>query len=425
MSDISRLKATVTAYYPDSNTSGVSARVPNSVVISEEVGRHTLITLEHAGKPEYLQRSLLTGSPVQVATSSRAGQRSWFGYVTAVEPSTILRYTTRVTALGVTYHMKRTSNTVWGPQPVAKTMSELIYRQGLTPFVEDTGIIQEVPQAGRTDFELLNDLASMCGLMVFTTGTTVNCLSPAATMEFFHDEATRIAKVKKQDTTLAIDSMLQMSETSDQLARSRVSAALVDPVTARVYSETSGSGLFVDQGGSVVARNPDVLRTQTKGMSAQVKFPFRLHAEGPGNAALTAGKPVWANYLGDTQWWLTSKVEHSFSPASGDHTMVVDLRRTGDAYDYPEPPKSAQRGMLRSLPKYCFCREHEPVLVGPQRATYITSVEQTSGTDLADYGWPEVADWAEESPVAADPHQYQPFGAWASMRRWRARGKCQ
>lgn len=424
MSNVSRLGATLVVNYPDSDISGMAARTPDRVTIKEEVGRHTLMIIDHDGRPEHFKRTLLTGSPVEVATSSRAGQRSWFGYVTSIEPSVTGRGRTTVTALGVTYHMKKTSNRVWGPQPLAKTMNELIYLQGLTPFVEDTGLIQEVPQAGRTDFELLVDLATTCGLTVFTTGTTVNCLSPAATMRYFHDEAARIQKVRRYDVPQALDSMTTMVETSDQMAQSRVAASLVDPVTARTYTSTSGAGVFVDQGARIVSRNPQALQTQTKAASDMSKFPFRMRAEGQGVTVCTAGKPVYASNLGDENWWLTEKVEHVFIPPASKHTMIIDLRRTGDTYSYAKPAPAAQRGFDRSLPNFCFCLEHKPVLVGPTQGTYITNMMSTQGTDTADFGWPDVDQWAVESPVTAPPQQFQPFGAWTSMRRWRARGKC-
>ena len=421
----SSLDAVVTVTYPDSNTSGL-VDVPSTVVLREALNQHMLTKINYIGSPEYYRSTLLTGAPVLINTSSRSGRLAIHGYIASITPKQEgPTESTQVTVLGVTYPMKATDTKVWGPTSVASIMNQLIYKYGLVPFVEDTGMFQEVPQAGRTDFELLNDLAEMAGLDVFVSGTTVHCLSPMAAMYFFHDAATRLRKVGTSGILSNIDSLDSFNQSTTQLSRTQVQGQVIDPISAQMYVTRVGEGLFVDQGATIVANSRASLDAKVAGKALRREYPYQAVAQGPGNMLIRAGRPVFVDYNGDQNWWLTKSVTHTFTPGSKTHTMDMALHRPDGDTGLTAPGYTPKRGILRNVPNYCFCRENDPDLVGLSKATFITNQVSTPGTDPSQYAWMDVQEWTKQSPLgSASPTFASPRGAWSSLRRWRGKGRC-
>lgn len=418
---VGTLSAAVDVVYPDSNIRGMVA-LAKKVEVRERWDNQTVITIHHVGTPEYYRSSLVTGSPVEIRTSSRAGTKSWFGYVVDANPVySDGKESTEIVALGVTYPMKRTSTKVWGPQSVAKTMSDIIYSHGLTPFIEDTGLMQTVPQAGRTDFETLVDLGNAAGLYVFTTGTTVNCLSADATVYYFHDEAARLVKASPNDSRNVPDGLDTFEVTNTMLIRSHVRGHSVDPVTASISGTEYGEGAFTDQGVGVTARSLESLQTKVAAVSNKGQSPRRATATGPGNVLVAAGKPVWVNNRGDAQWWRAEEVTHTFNPERKSHRMTAKLVSTSGGWDYPTPTVVPQRGTLRELPNYCMCTEYDPLLVGPTYATYVTNEPYVPDNDYTKVAWADVSSWIKARQQGEDSLL---VANMASLRRWKARGRC-
>lgn len=419
---IGELSARVRVTYPGANTDGMAPA--SAVVISESANEHTLIKITHEGAPVHFTRGLITGSPLRVDTSSRTGQVSWFGYVTDVLPKGgDSGSATEVVGVGITYPMKGTSDRVWRGRTVDRYMDEVIYANGLVPYVEESTIYQTIPQAGATDWELLVKLAGLAGKNVFVTGSTVNVMSSSTAITMFGPSAPTLRRVwddERLDVLGAMDVVRYndtRTEDFSQVART------VDPTSSHPLVSEYGTGDYV-QYGAVDARSQFTLDKKTKVVEANTRGLFlTADVEGPGNTLVGAGRPVFLNDRGQKYWWVCSRVQHSFNVITGQHRMMASIGRNSGMPADDEPPKYPVRNFNRTLSRFCMCREHEPLLVGRGRSAFITSQSDSAGTEPDVPRDSDISDWLQGGPLMADK-ELGPPKSWVSLARWRAQGRC-
>lgn len=420
------LSVSALAYYPSADTTGL-INTPRRITITEEVNRHTLFTIEHGGAPENFTRSLLTGSPVEIVTQSRMGSRSWFGYITEVKPGnpspgdSPTGYATLITAVGITYPGKQTSNKVWSGGTLASYMSKIVYDMGLVGYIQEDGVHQTVPQAGRTYWETLLDMAARAGLDVFVTGSTVNALSPANSISAFRSEAPTLFRVVAEGNVVKADSLSSLVMSESSLPPQGTRASTVDPVTGRVLVAQQGVSLFNNYGPNITARSLDTLEQMVNKERVIANLPLTAMAEGPGNTLLGAGKPVFLDDRGTRNWWVAQKVEHELSPATGRAITRSTLKRHSSLGDkIVAPPVPPERNHRRLLKAYCLCQEMDPDLVDSSKASFITNQKASPGTRPE---FPQEGDvYRLEYRTSATA--YAPVGAWYRLPQWRAKGKC-
>lgn len=420
---IGDLTAGISVTFPDMDTEGMSDVVRATVV--EKESEHTFITTEHYGVPKHFSTGIRTGAPVLVSTSSRYGRKTWPAYVVDVRPKSTTKNSedvTEVRALGVTYPAKKTSTKVFNGATIGEYINEIVYGLGLTPFVEDTPIRQTVPQAGRSDWELLRDLCSIGDLRLFATGTTLHALTNAGSISTFFDEAPTLYYLPRDQVLSQPDALDSLIHSRHDMERTQVQARGVDPTTAKVLSATAGDGLFTDFGTSMSANSLTDLKTKVNRKARTAYATYTARTSGPGNVLVSAGKPVYLNDSGVGKWWLVDEVTHRFVANVGTFTTDAVLWRDSSFPTEPAPPEAPLRTGSRSTSRFCTCREYEPLLVGALRSNYITNQEDTPSTEQTYLTTEEVAKWLESSPV----WQQQPrlMGSEIDTRRWRARGRC-
>lgn len=411
------LSAKVQAFYPGSDDTGLFV-MPKYVEIHEEVNRHTYMTVEHLGNPQHFTASMVTGAPAQVATSSRFGERSWFGYITDVVPTVSSTAgstdnVTKVTILGLTYYSKNTSKVVWKHGTIARYCSDIIYGQGLIPYVEEKNLYQTVPQAGRSNWQVLTDMARDSGLDVFTTGTTVNCLSPKGALSTFLEEAPRLQRLTGADAANIAESVDTIVYSDNHARAKMVQAMSVDPFAAKPVTYSGGEGIFVDYLPGTVGQTPTALGTKALSQARICDLPVSATVTMPGNVLVNAGKPVYLTDEGISEWWLVESAVHSFTPPTGVYETRAVLRRASWMDQWEAPPLSPRKN-TRSQSRFCMCREQEPLLVNQARATYIDA--PLDGR----VGIPENHIYGPPLPTDG----LAPWHSRSSLARWRGRGKC-
>ena len=426
---IGALTAAADVWYPSSSDDKLGTTL--RITIDEAVNRHPLIRVEHSGSPQRFTRNIVSGSPMGVNTSSRMGTRPWFGYVVDVSPGKVESSGrdsdgTVITALGVTYPAKRSSDKVYRNGTVSDYLSAMIYSLGLTPYVEPSSLTQTVPQGGRTDWQVINELARLSGMDVFVTGSTVNVLSPNEALVRFFPEAALLVNATSKELLEFPDTMDRVVYSDNRLSESGSSARSVEPSTGRVMSAYDVSGPFPRMDGSITARSLPTLRSKVGGTKRLADLPVSANVSGPGNVLVGAGKPVFFNDQGEQHWWLVESVTHTFVPPTGEHSMVATLRRSSTLVDIGPPLPYPQKNTLRHRKNFCTCREYDPLLVNRWRAGYVTAQTSSINTepvysdDLVVDGWvktsPEYLRRTKDTTLAY---------SWESLARWRARGKCE
>lgn len=415
---IGLLSAKAAVTYPGADTSGMMGA--SFVEVREGVNKQTLVTITHPGSPEYFTRGLGEGSPMRLDTGSRYGQRSWFGYVADVVPAQGgERDTTEVTCVGVTYPAKRTSYAVWADAPLPGRMEQIIYSHGLVPNVCFSSIYQTIPQNGRTDFEVLVDMAETCGFDVFATGVTVNVMSPEDSLYTFRTRAAQLSRATgraRMDVLDSLDTVVYMDSGDRQQWEAR---AAVDPVTAAMVTAV-GRGRALAPVDAPYARSLPTLRAKADRPVRIGEMPLSATTSGPGNVLVRAGLPVWLDDEGTGRWWMCESVTHQFDLRTDKHTTEAVLRRSTGLPDFGPPATGPRREINRSSPRFCFCREEDPLLVPASRSGYITSQTSTPGTAPVPTG---VDDMLQGGGLGRRTGLGPPK-PWVSSARWRARGRC-
>lgn len=426
---IGALSAASEVWYPSSADDNLG--VPLRITIVDEVNRHRLFYVEHSGAPQKFTRNIITGAPLGVNTSSRMGTRAWHGYVVDVSPGKLASTGsdsegTLITGLGVTYPAKRSSDKVYRNGTVAEYLSSIVYSLGLTPYVEDLGLLQTVPQAGRTDWQVIDELARLSGLDVFVTGTTVNALTPNEALRSFYSEAAVLTNVTGEDLLDFPDALEGVTYSDNRLSESGSTARSVEPTTGRVMTAFDVAGPFPRVNGNIVARSLPTLRSKVGGVKRISEMPISAKVTGPGNILVGAGRPVFLNDQGDQHWWLVESVTHTFVPPTGEYSMTAMLRRASTLQDVGPPLPYPQKNTLRHRDNYCMCREHDPLLVNRWRADYVTRQVSSPKTDPVYSDDLLVESWVRSSPEYLRRVQQNtlPY-AWESLARWRSRGKCE
>lgn len=419
---IGDLTAGIAVDYPGADTEGMTDAV--KVTLTEEVGKHTLLEATHYGAPTYFANSLHTGSPMRLITATRYGTRSWPGYVIDPRPALVTSSTvpaTVVQGLGMTYHAKQTSTKVWSAGTISEYMREIAYGLGMVPYIESSDIRQTVPQAGRSNWELLRDLAAMASLNLFATGTTLNALTPKGALGAFWEEAPYLRFQDPSGPQDWPDALTVCSYGRKDLSRTAIQATGIDPVTGRTITTTAGDGLYTDYT-SVTARSLSSLKAKAVGAAQPGRYAFTAFVKGPGNILVGAGRPVYLEDRGDGKWWIVTKVVHEFSAALGIFTTSAWLWRDSSLPETPAASAAPGRTTARTLTDYCLCREYDPLLVSAQRASYITKQNDAPGTEQTYQTSQEVARWLNTSPQW--PTVETPKTMEIDLRRWRARGRC-
>lgn len=426
---IGALSAASQVWYPSASDAPLGT--PVRITVEEAVNRHTLFRVEHAGPLQHFTRSLTTGSPLRFDTSSRMGLRPWFGYVVDVSPGKVevagaASVGTLVTAVGITYPAKQSSDKVYRNDTVANYLSSIVYSLGLTPYVEERELLQTVPQAGRTYWQIIDELAALSGLDVFVTGSTVNALTPAESLAKFYPEAPVLVRAVEDEQLDHPDSLERVTYSDNRLSDSGSSARSVDPTTGRIMTARDVSGPFPRIDSSIMARSLTTLRTKISGSKRIADMSLSAEVSGPGNVLVGAGKPVYLNDQGDQNWWLVEKVTHVFVPPTGEYSFTATIRRTSGLPAVGPPPPYPQKNVLRHRSNYCTCREYDPLLVNRWRAGYVTRQTSSPRTDPVYSSDQDVESWVRSSPefLARTSNPTLPY-AWESLARWRARGRCE
>lgn len=420
---IGDLTAGVSVSYPDVDTEGLSDAI--RVKVQEVDGEHTFISIEHYGVPVRFSTSLRTGSPILLTTMSRYGKKTWPAYVIDVRPAAAMSNTeniTEVRALGVTYPAKKTSTRVLSGRTVGDYIDEIVYGMGLVPFVEESHLRQTLPQAGRSDWEVLRELCEMGSLHLFSSGTTVHALTSTGSISTFFYEAPTMYYLPREDVLSQPDALESLVYGHKDMQRARVQARSVDPESARVISASAGEGLFTDFGSTMSATSLIDLKTKVERKSRSALSSYTARTSGPGNILVSAGRPVYLNDTGVGKWWIATEVTHHFTPDVGTFTTDAVLWRDSSfPEEQPPPPAPLQQG-TRSTPRFCTCREHEPLLVGSLRSNYITNQTDTINTEQTSLSTEEVSQWLDSSPHRTSTSSL--MGSGVDTKRWRARGRC-
>lgn len=362
-----KTRTTSNVSYPRSDMSGGGQR-PTKIVVRQELGMHDVITSTHSGSFDYLYETLRSGSPIQVMAQSKESSVNWFGYVDSVQRESMTHdvVASTVTAVGATYPMKRTRDTVWSGTSVTDLISTMISDAGLSPLVSKVPAKQVVTQAGRSDFEVVRELCAAFGLHLFVTGTTVNVLTVSDILKFYDDTASTLVWSKDKNERALNPRMLNhfsesASDNNSGLDRweTEYRVAGVDPRTSDVYQRSEGSGMFTNFSGST-ARS--VMSVDWKSERALSVLGKEASARGLGSPSVVVGKPVYVSSPSGGAWWIVKKIEHVFTPSSGEYRMDALLGARGKMPSHL-PSKQPTRNMVRNAVQ-CSCSENSPLLKG-------------------------------------------------------------
>lgn len=397
-----RLVSRTAISYPGSDVTGADmTRV--KVSVTEEVNKHTLMSVEHAGVFAYYQDTLRSGSPLRVDTwMPLHGSRSWYGYVDSVVPNGEVQtdrgdqassgLTTEVVGVGITYPLKETSQRVWESTSYSSVVTDLANRAGLVAYTDQDDQLQTIPQGGMSGWQLVNHLGAMSGRLAFTTGSTLNWMRPDSILEAFSGSAPRLryATTVQEHGRYPGSLRLFEQEWSDNNSHTgqwstEVSLTGVDPVTGVVAQSTVGQGMFaryLDE----TARSLGTVGLKAEG-TAVASMPMSARIAGVGNPYVAAGRPVYVRKGDFGQWWLVEKVTHTFDAALKSHWMEASLV-SSDSFPTAPPSGFPKVDRSRRVSGACLCREEEPAL--------------TSGSPSLVFG----------------------AGNWGSLPRWTARKHC-
>ncbi len=378
--------------YPRSDLTGMRD-APSRVVLVQEVNKHDLLLVDHIGSPTYLEDTLRAGAPVTFRSLSEAGSRQWHGYVDTLVPiefgyapeSKYLIDTdardggntasTQVVCVGTTYPLKRSMTTGFSGITTCAVVTSLVKDDFLLPVVSPCDMVQTVSPADRSVWQVITDLGQMSGRLTFSTGTTVNWLTPDDIMHHFAISAPELVHYSQSGSALDLHAMVTWEEsvsdnrshTPDQW-RTKTTMAAVDPVTGVTLKQKVGEGMF-ERTLLEVARSSTSLQTKLKA-SHDLAFNRSAITAGPGNPYVRAGMPVFMRAPSGHRWWLVKRVEHVWYPHARTYQMEVTLMQH-DSLAQPSlgkyPEVSLSRHSAYGSPQF----EFDPTLEGASRSLVV------------------------------------------------------
>lgn len=336
----------VSVDYPRADTTGMGDDVQR-VVLIQEVNKHDLLIIDHPGSLTYLADTLRSGSPVHMQTQSGNTLTDWYGYVDSVTPSEYgyspdsplligggvdqeaYNSSSQVVCVGLTYPLKKSMAATLSGDTVNMAVAKLVHAENLMPCVSDSKVVQTISPAGRSVWQVITDLGTENGCLTFSTGSTVNWLTPKDIFEHFAISAPVLTHRSQSASLLDPKAMDYWEEdvtdnnSHDADWRTLTTLSGLDPLTGTVLEAEIGEGLFTRQ-------LTDPVRSSTT-LTARVEAAYNLafsrvaRITGRGNSYVNAGKPVFVKAPSGHSWWLVRKVEHVWSPQDRRYTMQVTL----------------------------------------------------------------------------------------------------
>jgi hypothetical protein len=146
--------------------------------ITSEMHAHESLTLNFAGKINSSTNAIISGDPVVFTWNSGKIERTYLGYVTQVNPTTVADNMTRIVCLSPTYLLKDANQKIFKNVTADMVVKKIAEKYGLNAVTDKhPRIFPTIVQAGQTDWQILRRLAKQTGFTLVVVNTTIYFVS--------------------------------------------------------------------------------------------------------------------------------------------------------------------------------------------------------------------------------------------------------
>lgn len=350
--------------------------IPVEVNVRQALGMHDIAELVYQQKQPWMD-GIWNNTPAQINWGNANGAARFVGYASHSAPISTMstNQPVKMYCIGASFPMKERGTDVWldmtGPA-IAQQIARKFRLQAVTD--DSSFIIPQVLQAGRTYWEVLNDVAEQCGFVVQCVGVTVvfrkrdSLINSGMSlgMQFSLGGDNRTALNLPERNLWHFRPRLGKYIDGPH-ARADQSVTGVDPVTLEVHTSVTGPA-----GDTLRAIDPGTRFTEyaidrtvhsqfiagrlSEALSESVRMSVSATAVASGDARVRPGLPVYIRDTGSATdgYWMVSEVIHKFK-ASGEYEMDMVLHTDSIGADNvgafrPGSPPSTTVRDLTALP---------------------------------------------------------------------------
>jgi hypothetical protein len=340
---------------------------PLSVEVRQALQAHDVIAIQYQQTQPWML-SLAAGTPIRLWWGNGTSTETIWGYVAHTTPVTqpSAGQPFKVVAVGVTWPLKAREQSVWVGLTGPDIARDIGRRRGLQVIAEDHALaFPQVLQAGRTDWEVLCDLAARIGFVVRPHGGAIEFQSRDRLIDASFKTAPVLAigrgtakNVGNLPGRTLYHFRPRLGDHVEGTWRAAQTVTGVDPASGAEFSATATPGgipmhqlipntLF----NAFPADTPYSLNSadlMAKGRAEGSRMTVAGDAVAAGDARIRPGSAVYLDGTGTTTdgFWMVDSVLHTLL-AAGEYQ--VDLRLVTDSLGEGSPLRPTSSTVVREL----------------------------------------------------------------------------
>ena len=268
------------------------------------------------------------GTPVVLNLRGARSTESYRMYVNYIKPDlSPNKKFLEVNLIGASFPFKQQSQKMWSNVTADRVVADLAKANNFSYYaVPHPRVFEQITQAGKSDWELMTELAKKCGYSLTCENTTVK-FRPI-TQEFTEQRASAnyfamSSVTDKMTEIFSFTPLIGESIPFEDATKSEVSIGGVNPKlkSSHVYKAgkkgkytraRSSDPIFSSYQTSVVAPTFEAVKYETEAAIERNSYPYRGVAEVIGTPGIRPGDAVYLENIGSSYsgYWTVLKVEH-------------------------------------------------------------------------------------------------------------------
>jgi len=325
-----------------------------SLEILQDINKHDVCTFSFSSFVPSYSDTLGPGTSVIINYGARDDEAVFIGSVAKIKPAQTIdnAFIHTITCVAASRQFRATSRNTWrnktGPE-VVQSIGKMLGFKVIT--VQHTLRKKTITQTGGSYWELINDLAKMCGYALRVEGTTIYFLPLSDMLKIFRSGAAQFSYASSDtDTARILEFTASIGDTSDDpddLADAATVTSFgpedtnfVDikeyPVSAiRIGKKYTAP--FERSYPDVIAYTREEARSIARGMADRGQMAFDAKLISTGEPLLAPYHPVYIDTgsYESAGWWITKRVQHHIERNEYYCEAVVSTDEVSQQYSQP------------------------------------------------------------------------------------------